>query len=138
MEEVIEVTTTDKTDTEWRALLTPEQYHVLRQEGTEPSFSSPLDHEHRSGHFVCGGCGLQLFLAEMKYESGTGWPSFTAAISGHVVTKRDFKLFLPRTEYHCARCGGHQGHLFDDSASPSGKRYCNNGLALKFCPQVEA
>ncbi|MEO5339331.1 MAG: peptide-methionine (R)-S-oxide reductase MsrB [Magnetococcus sp. MYC-9] len=129
--------TIHKTAEAWRHQLTPEQYDVLRQEGTERPFSSPLNDEHRPGKFVCAGCGLVLFDAGMKYESGTGWPSFCAAVPGHLETKRDFTLVWPRTEYHCARCGGHQGHLFDDGNSPSGKRYCNNGLALLFQPDSE-
>lgn len=119
-------------DAEWRELLTPQQYSILREEGTEPAFSSPLNDEHRSGTFVCAGCRLPLFTSDTKYDSGTGWPSFFAAIEGHVETKTDFKLIFPRTEYHCARCGGHQGHVFDDGPEPTGKRWCNNGLALLF------
>lgn len=127
----------DQSDEEWRHCLPPERFRVLRQEGTEPPFSSPLNQEHRAGRFLCAGCGTELFTSAMKYDSGTGWPSFTQAVSDALATRTDYKLFVPRTEYHCAHCGGHQGHRFEDAGSPSGIRYCNNGLALCFEPSGE-
>ena len=126
----------ERLDGEWEKLLTPEQYYILRDEGTEPAGSSALNQEHRQGEYRCAGCDLPLFTSAMKYESGTGWPSFFDKIEGHLQTKRDFKLIWPRTEYHCARCGGHQGHVFDDGPKPTGLRWCNNGLALRFVPAV--
>ena len=119
---------------EWKKILTPEQFAVLRKEGTEPPGSSPLDREHREGTFVCAGCELSLFTSKMKFDSGTGWPSFFTTIPGHVGKKTDYKILLPRTEYHCVRCGGHQGHVFNDGPQPTGERWCNNGVALKFVP----
>ncbi|HEY5656546.1 MAG TPA: peptide-methionine (R)-S-oxide reductase MsrB [Myxococcota bacterium] len=122
---------------EWRRRLTPEQYRVLFEEGTERAFSSSLDKEKREGTYVCAACHLPLFESSAKFDSGTGWPSFFRPIEGHVATQRDFKLLVPRTEYHCARCGGHQGHVFEDGPPPTGQRWCNNGVALRFVPAGE-
>jgi peptide-methionine (R)-S-oxide reductase len=120
---------------EWRKRLPPEAYKVLREEGTERAGTSPLNGEKRPGVFVCAGCGLPLFTSAMKYESGTGWPSFFTTIPGAFATRKDFLLILPRTEYHCVRCGGHHGHVFDDGPPPTGQRWCNNGVALRFIPK---
>ncbi len=123
-----------KTDAEWKKLLTPEQYYILREEGTERAFSSSLNHEKRMGMYVCIACGLELFPSKFKFESGTGWPSFYDVLPGHVETRPDYSLGMARIEYHCARCDGHHGHVFDDGPRPTGLRYCNNGLALRFIP----
>jgi len=123
-----------KTEDEWKACLTPEEFHILRKEGTERSFSHPLNKEYRPGKYVCAGCETPLFKSDMKFDSGTGWPSFYTTLPGAFETKSDRKLFMQRTEYHCARCGGHHGHVFEDGPDPTGLRYCNNGTALKFIP----
>jgi peptide-methionine (R)-S-oxide reductase len=123
-------------DAQWRQRLTPAQYHVLREEGTERAGASPLNNEKRKGQYHCAGCDLPLFASDMKYDSGTGWPSFFTTLPGAFQTKRDFHLVLPRTEYHCARCGGHHGHVFNDGPKPTGLRYCNNGVALKFVAEA--
>lgn len=119
---------------EWKERLTPTQYTVLRKEGTERPFSSHLNDEKRDGIYACAGCDLPLFTSNTKYNSGTGWPSFYDAIPNHIGKSTDFKLIYPRTEYHCIRCGGHQGHVFKDGPEPTGLRYCNNGVALTFTP----
>ena len=129
---VAAIATVHKTDAEWKRVLSTQQYEVLRHEGTERAYSSPLNGEKHSGTYVCAGCDLPLFPSRFKYDSGTGWPSFFDALPGAVLTKTDTSLFMRRTEYHCARCGGHQGHVFDDGPRPTGLRYCNNGIALRF------
>src|SRR5688572_7457627 len=127
----------EKPKAEWRKLLTPEAYAVLFEERTEAPFTSPLDREKRQGTYVCAACYLPLFSSEAKFDSRTGWPSFYEPLKGRVATKRDYWLILPRTEYHCIRCGGHQGHVFEDGPPPTGRRWCNNGVALKFVPEGE-
>ena len=121
-------------DAQWRKLLSPAAYDVLRQQGTEAPFSSPLLNEHRAGIFGCAGCALPLFSSKTKYDSGTGWPSFWAPLPNAVLTARDNSLFMERTEVHCRRCGGHLGHVFTDGPPPTGLRYCMNGVALRFTP----
>jgi peptide-methionine (R)-S-oxide reductase len=124
----------EKSDDEWRRILKPAQYRVLRRHGTEQPFSSPLNGEKRDGTFACAGCDLPLFASKTKFESGTGWPSFYAPLPEAVATSEDYTLFIPRTEVHCRRCGGHLGHVFNDGPPPTGRRYCMNGVALKFVP----
>ncbi|MEO8002640.1 MAG: peptide-methionine (R)-S-oxide reductase MsrB [Arenimonas sp.] len=121
-----------KSKAEWQKILPAAVYGVLFEENTERPNSSELNNEHRGGTFICAACYLPLFSSNAKFDSGTGWPSFSYPIEGHIAKKTDFKLVFPRTEYHCARCGGHQGHVFDDGPKPTGQRWCNNGLALKF------
>jgi len=123
-----------KSEDEWRRMLTPAQFKVLRQHGTEPPSSSPLNAEKRKGIFSCAGCGLPLFSSETKFDSGTGWPSFFEPLPNAVATSSDYSLIVPRTEVHCRRCGGHLGHVFKDGPPPTGLRYCINGVALTFVP----
>ena len=131
------IRTLEKPLADWRGLLTDDQCAVLFKAATEPPGSSALNQEKRAGIFMCAACYLPLFESASKYESGTGWPSFYEPIADRVSTKTDFKMILPRTEYHCARCGGHQGHVFKDGPEPTGLRYCNNGVALRFVPEGE-
>ena len=131
MAETFEIT---KTEDEWRAILSKQQFAVLREEATERAFTSPLNDEKRAGLFHCAGCDLPVYSSEVKYDSGTGWPSFWQAIPGAVGTKEDNSLFATRTEVHCRRCGGHLGHIFDDGPKPTGKRHCINGVAMTFKP----
>lgn len=131
------ITPLRKTEQEWRQLLSEPAYEVLFEEATERPGSSPLNAEKRPGLYLCAACFLPLFDAADKYESGTGWPSFTRPIKGRLGTKTDYKILWPRTEYHCIRCGGHQGHVFNDGPPPTGQRWCNNGVALRFVPEGE-
>jgi peptide-methionine (R)-S-oxide reductase len=125
-----------KSEAAWKAELAPEQFHILRQHGTERPFSHPLNDEKRAGTFHCAGCGAALFDSGTKYDSGSGWPSFFQPLEGAVGTSTDYKLVMPRTEVHCAQCGGHLGHVFDDGPAPTGQRYCMNGTALSFAPSA--
>lgn len=131
MAETFEIT---KTEDEWRAILTEQQFAVLREEATERAFTSPLNNEKRAGLFHCAGCDLPLYSSEVKYDSGTGWPSFWEALPNAIGTRPDNSLFMTRTECHCRRCGGHLGHIFDDGPQPTGKRHCINGVAMQFRP----
>ena len=124
----------EKTENEWQSALTPEQFRVLRQHGTERARTSPLDKEYGSGTYICAGCDLPLFTSDTKFDSGTGWPSFFKPIDGSIETTTDRSLFMTRVETHCRRCGGHLGHVFEDGPKPTGQRYCMNGVALKFMP----
>ena len=123
-----------RNNAEWKKVLNPQQYDVLREEGTERPGTSPLNNEKRAGVYVCAGCALPLFTSRMKFESGTGWPSFFTTIPDHLAMKKDYKIIMERDEYHCVRCGGHQGHVFDDGPPPTRQRWCNNGVALRFIP----
>jgi peptide-methionine (R)-S-oxide reductase len=127
-----------KSEEEWQKILTPDQYHVLRKHGTERAFTSPLDKTYTPGTYHCAGCNQSLFSSAAKYDSGTGWPSFWEPLKGAIGTTEDKSLFMTRTEVHCANCGGHLGHVFDDGPKPTGQRYCMNGVALKFVPQKAA
>ena len=136
--DIAPITKVVKTEEEWRKILTPDRFEVLRHEGTERPFVNALHDNKESGVYQCAACELPLFSSEHKFDSGTGWPSFTQPIAGHIGTKKDYKLVLPRTEYHCARCEGHQGHVFNDGPAPRGERWCNNGLALLFVSKGDA
>jgi peptide-methionine (R)-S-oxide reductase len=125
----------NKTEEEWKASLTPEQFQVLRKHGTERAGTSPLDKEYGRGTFVCSGCGTPLFSSETKFNSGTGWPSFYAPLEAAIATTTDRSLFMTRVEVHCAKCGGHLGHVFEDGPRPTGQRYCMNGVSLEFVPE---
>ncbi len=127
-----EIEKLEKPRADWRRILPADAYAVLFEEATERAFTSSLNNEKGEGTFVCAACHLPLFASSAKYDSGTGWPSFVEALPGRVETKTDYALILPRTEYHCARCGGHQGHVFSDGPRPTGQRWCNNGVALRF------
>jgi peptide-methionine (R)-S-oxide reductase len=129
--EAFEVT---MSDADWRKKLSPDAYATLRHEATERPFTSPLNNEHRAGTFVCAGCALPLFASRTKFDSGTGWPSFWQPLTNAVMTRTDYAIGIPRTEVHCRRCGGHLGHVFDDGPPPTGKRYCMNGVAMRFMP----
>ena len=124
----------NKTEAEWREILTPEQFQVLRKHGTERARTSPLDKQYNPGDYVCAGCELPLFSSETKFDSGTGWPSFYAPMEDAIATSTDKAFFMTRVEVHCRRCGGHLGHVFNDGPPPTGKRYCMNGVSLKFIP----
>ena len=126
-----------KSDEEWRKILTKEQYYVLRQHGTERAFTSPLDKTYSAGEYHCAGCGTLLFTSDTKFDSGTGWPSFFKPVDKGVGTTTDRSFFMTRTEVHCATCGGHLGHVFPDGPAPTGQRYCMNGVAMKFVPKTD-
>ncbi len=132
------MTAIEKSKSDWQALLPADSYTVLFEHGTERAGSSPLDREKRAGTFVCAACFLPLFSSSMKFDSGTGWPSFFDYLPNALGLKKDYKMILPRTEYHCVRCGGHQGHVFKDGPEPTGLRYCNNGVAVRFIPDGDA
>ncbi|WP_163560053.1 peptide-methionine (R)-S-oxide reductase MsrB [Halomonas sp. NO4] len=134
LERAADIEPLELSEAEWRERLSRDEFRILREQGTEEPFSSPLNDEWREGEYRCAGCDLLLFTSAMKFESGTGWPSFFEHVEGHLLSHLDFSLLLPRTAYYCARCGGHQGHIFDDGPDPTGLRWCNNGVALTFVP----